>query len=113
MRNKADNIITFRIYKTSATELLSIYTHFMQHFKWADEHEKLLAAHVVDMYYRLERLERVMDKSAKFTMNISEALAFFTFWQINDTSSFPLATVLIADMIKKIDKRSIKGGLIE
>ena len=97
--------IDFKFHKSTVEELRRIYLHHLTSFRYTDEHEQLLAEHVKDMYLKLDHMERTMVKTAGLVMNNSEALAFFQLWQLIDTSPWPLANVIICDMIKKIDKR--------
>jgi len=86
------------------TELLSIYDHQCEHYHWEDEHEKLLWAHIIDMRFRLNHMKDNIDRTVKLGLCLSEAAAFYQLWNTVDTSSWPLATVIIGDMVERIDK---------
>lgn len=100
------NTIKFRMGESTVEELARIYKYHVDTFEWSNDHEHLMGAHLADTYVRLERMERVMLKTATLEFNVSESLAFYQYWQITDTSAWPLATVLICDMLKKIDQRA-------
>jgi hypothetical protein len=98
-------LIEFKMQKGVATELRDIYAMHLTSYGYTDPHEQLLAEHIKDLYLRLEHMVNTMLKTAKLRMNNSEALAFFQLWNTIDTSRWPLANVILNDMILKIDKR--------
>ncbi len=105
MAKRTDFAIEFKLTKETARELHDIYLFHIRDV-YDDEHERLLVEHVKDMYLRIHSLMLSMLKtSQKLQMSLSEALAFFQYWNVTDTSSYPLADVLIRDMVAKIDKR--------
>ena len=87
-------------------ELHSMYGLYANNSSIEDEHELLLVAHVQDMYLKLDDLKEKIIKTVKLTMTNSEALAFFQFWNVTDTSKWPLANVIVHDMVGKIDKKA-------
>jgi len=97
--------IEFKMGKAQAEELKRIYEHYLTSYAYVDEHEKLLAEHIKDMYLRLQHMVDNILKSATLSFNNSEAVAFFQTWATIDTSAWPLANVIICDMLKKIDLR--------
>jgi hypothetical protein len=113
MAKRSNNQVEMRYGRESVVELMAVYAHHMHDYTADDRHEVLLGAHLGDMYYKLETMLHKMDASAKLGLNMSECVAFMDYWGNTDTSAFPLATVLILGIINKIDKRRIKGGLIE
>jgi hypothetical protein len=113
MAKRSNSQVEMKYGKESVNELMAIYAHHMYDFQVEDRHEQLLAAHLGDMYYKLDTMLHKMDKTMRLELNMSECVAFVQYWSETDTSGFPLATLLILDIIKKIDKRRIKGGLIE
>jgi len=94
-----------KVHRGMCEELLSLYGFFLTSYKYTDEHEQLLAEHIKDMYHRLEVMDRNMAKSGTLALSNSECLAFVQTWSVIDTSRWPLANVIILDMIKKIDLR--------
>lgn len=100
-----DFLIDFKLHRSQVTELLAIYGCFLTSCEYADPYERLLSEHIKDCYLRLSHIDATMTKTAKLRFNNSEAVAFYDFWSVTDTSRWPLANVIICDMVQKIDKR--------
>ena len=107
-----DNKISFRVTRETLPELLTIY-HAHMPKTWENEYEQIIAAHMADMFYKLEglRFKFRTQSTANIIMTVSEAMAFYQFWCKTNTAAWPLANVLICAWITKIDKRT-KGDEI-
>ena len=108
MGRQVDYCIEFKLMYEQARELERIYGVLLTNYEYEDDHEALLCDHLKDMYCRLKdlttKMEGSVQKKRKLAMNNSEARAFFLLWTGIDTSKWPLANVILCDMIKKIDK---------
>lgn len=103
------NNIEFKLYREKSQELLRLYKHFQEHFTYEGEHGALLVEHQRDMYSRLfhivAKLLLRQGNFAKMQMTGSEALAFVQMWSSADLRDWPLANVLVLEMIEKIDRK--------
>lgn len=108
MAKQKDFCIEFKLMFQQVRELESVYGLHLTSLNYEDEHEALLSEHIKDMHARLAsmaaKLEFSVKKKACLNMNNSEAMAFYQIWNVVDTSRFPLANVILCDMIKRIDK---------
>lgn len=105
MGKAIDFLIEFRLHESVATELRDIYEYHLDSYDHTDLHEQLLAQHIKDTWLKLNHMLKTMQKTAKLRMNNSEAMAFYQIWNTMDTTPWPLANVILADMIRKVDKR--------
>ncbi len=101
--------IEFKLAKSVTEELLQLYAHHVTGFNGGTELDSLMGEHLKDMYMRLAALNNKIKRTGILGMNNSEAMAFYMYWNTTDTSGWPLANVLIADMVWKIDKRINKA----
>lgn len=109
MSKAYDFCIQFKLHASQVTELLVAYSASLTSFEYDDPHLALLSEHLKDTFLTLVKFDRELQnwgqKTRKLTFNNSQALAFFLVWERIDTSKWPLANVLILDMMQKIDKR--------
>lgn len=105
MGKAIDFLIEFRLHESIATELKDIYEHHLDTYDITDPYEQLLAQHIKDTYLKLSHMLKKMMKTARLSMSNSEATAFYQIWSTTDTSPWPIADVILADMVKKVEKR--------
>lgn len=105
MGKAIDFLIEFRLHESVATELKDVYEHHLDTYDFTDPYEQLLAQHIKDTYLKLKHMLRTMMKTAKLSMSNSEAMAFYQIWNTTDTSSWPIADIILTDMVKKVEKR--------
>ncbi len=105
MGKAIDFLIEFRLHESVATELRDVYEYHLDTYDAADPYEQLLAQHIKGTLLKLNHMLKTMQKTAKLRMSNSEAMAFYQIWNTTDTTPWPIANVILTDMIKKVDKR--------
>lgn len=101
---KKNVAVAFKMGLEQAKGLQEMCASVVKGFHNTGDLDELLNEFIVCFLADLTDKMRKNEKTVRIEFNSFEALAYYNFWNRTDTRSNPLATVVIGEHIKAIDK---------
>lgn len=103
--------IKVKVSRVRAEQLKTAYAWLIGEWVPLNDHEVLLQTHIADMYVKVTRLLKKQFRNTAVVMTSAEALAFCQTWADVSLDHLPYASVIVLDIMAKIDKCRADKGL--